>query len=46
MMRELGRSLGEKCYERGILFPREEESIVKENLSCLVRFIIHEEPTN
>ena len=47
MMRELERSLREKYTGRGILFSRDfEESIVKENLSCLVRFIMHEEPTN
>ena len=47
MMRELERPLGETFPGRGILFPKDfEESIVKENLSCLVRFIMHEEPTN
>ena len=47
MMRELERSLGEKYSGRGFLFPRDfEESIIKETLSCLVRFIMHEEPTN
>ena len=39
MMRELERSLGEKYTGRGFLF-------LKETLSCLVRFIMHEEPTN
>ena len=44
MMRELSRSLGGKYTVR---FPREsEELIIKENLSCLVRFIMHKEPTN
>ena len=47
MMRELERSLGEKYTVRDFLFPRESEVfIIKENLSCLVRFIMHEEPTN
>ena len=47
MMRELERTLREKCDGKGIPFPRDsEESIVKENLSCLVRFTMHEEPTN
>ena len=44
MMRELGRSLGGKYTLRGLFFPR--EFIIKENLSCLVRFIMHEELTN
>ena len=47
MMRELERSLPEKNMGRGFFLPREfEEPIIKENLSCLVRFIMHEEPTN
>ena len=47
MMRELKRSLARKSIESGFLFQRDfEEVIVKENLSCLVRFIMHEEPTN
>ena len=47
MMRELRRSLGEKYTVKGFLFPRDfEEFIIKENLSCIVRFIMHEEPTN
>ena len=47
MMRELRRSLGEKYTGRDIFLQREfEEFIIKENLSCLVRFIMHEEPTN
>ena len=47
MMRELERSLGEKYTVRDFLFPRESEVfIIKEYLSCLVRFIMHEEPTN
>ena len=47
MMRELSRSLEGKYTVRGFRFPREsEELIIKENLSCLVRFIKHKEPTN
>ena len=47
MMRELKRSLPGKSIWRGVLLPRDfEEFIIKENLSCLVRFIMHEEPTN
>ena len=47
MMRELKRSLARESIGSGFLFQRDfEELIVKENLSCLVRFIIHEEPTN
>ena len=47
MMRELQRSLGVRCISLGSLFPLDfEEFIIKENLSCLVRFIMHEEPTN
>ena len=47
MMRELERSLAGKSISLSSLFLRDfEESIVKENLSCLVRFIMHEEPTN
>ena len=47
MMRELRRSLGEKYTEKGFLFSRDfEEFIIKENLTCLVRFIMHEKPTN
>ena len=47
MMRELERSLGEKNTVRVFPFLRDqEESIIKENLSCLVRFTMHEEPTN
>ena len=42
MMRELRRSLAEKS----IRLRDSEELIIKENLSCLVRFIMHEEPTN
>ena len=39
MMRELKRSLARKPIGRGYLFQRDfEELIVKENLSCLVRF--------
>ena len=47
MMREMKRSLAEKFMGRDILFSREfEELNINENLSCLVRFIMHEEPTN
>ena len=47
MMRELKRSLARKSIGSGFLFQIDfEEFIVKENLSCLVRFIMHEEPTN
>ena len=45
MMRELGRSLATES--RVILFLRvPKELIIKENLSSLVRFIMHKEPTN
>ena len=45
MMRELNRSLATES--RVFFFLRSpEELIIKENLSCLVRFIMHEEPTN
>ena len=47
MMRELKRSLTGEFIGRGVIFLRDlEELIINENLSCLVRFIIHEEPTN
>ena len=47
MMRELKRSLAGEFIGRGVIFLRDlEELIINENLSCLVRFIIHEEPTN
>lgn len=47
MMRELKRSLTGEFIGRGIIILRDlEELIINENLSCLVRFIIHEEPTN
>ena len=47
MMRELERSLPEKYIERDSLFSGDfTGSIIKETLSCLVRFIMHEEPTN
>ena len=47
MMRESARSLAEKYAGRGFLFTRYfEELIIKENLSCLVRFVMHEEPTH
>ena len=46
MMRELKRSLAGES-RGGFLFQRDfEELIINENLSCLVRFIMHEEPTN
>ena len=47
MIRELKRSLARESSGSDYFFQREfEELIVKENLSCLVRFIMHEEPTN
>ena len=47
MMRELSRSLGEKYTVKDFFFPRDpEEFIIEENLSCLVRFIMHKESTN
>lgn len=47
MMRELERSLAGKSIRLSSHFLRDfEESIIKENLSCLVRFIMHKEPTN
>ena len=47
MMRELRRSLAEKSTERGLLLQESFGNlIIRENLSCLVRFIMHEEPTN
>ena len=47
MMRELERSLPEKYIERDSFFPGDfKGSIIKENLSCLVRFTMHEELTN
>ena len=56
MMRELERSLGEKYSGIDFRFRRDfedfrfrrdfEEFIITENLSCLVRFIMHKEPTN
>ena len=47
MMRELKRSLAGKSTVIGYLFLRDfEKFIIKENLSCLVRFIMHKEPTN
>ena len=46
MMRELGRSLAE-MPKRGFLSRvKLKNSTIEENLSCLVRFIMHEEPTN
>ena len=47
MMRELKRSLPGESILRGSLSLRGlKELIINENLSCLVRFIMHEEPTN
>ena len=47
MMRELKRSLARESIGSDYFFQRDfEELIVTENLSCLVRFIMHEEPTN
>ena len=43
MMRELRRSLAEKPMEKKESFGN---LIIRENLSCLVRFIMHKEPTN
>ena len=46
MMRELGRSLAE-MPRRGFLSQEKLKNFtIEENLSCLVRFIMHEEPTN
>ena len=47
MMRELGRSLAEIPIRRGFLSQENFKNFtIEENLSCLVRFIMHEEPTN
>ena len=47
MMRELNKSLARESIGSGFRFRRDfEKFIIKENLSCLVRFIMHEEPTN
>ena len=47
MMRELRRSLAEKSMEKSLLFQESFGNlIIRENLSCLVRFIMHKEPTN
>ena len=47
MIRELKRSLPRESSGSDYVFQKEfGELIVKENLSCLVRFIMHEEPTN
>ena len=47
MMRELERSLREKYNARRFRFQTEfDKFIINENLSCLVRFTMHEEPTN
>ena len=46
MMRELNRSLAIESIERDLFRGVCEEVIIKENLSCLVRFIMHKEPTN
>ena len=44
MMREFKRSLARNPIEKGDLSPR--NLSIDDNLSCLVRFIMHEEPTN
>ena len=44
MMREFGRSLARNPIEKGDLSRR--NLSIHDNLSCLVRFIMHEEPTN
>lgn len=48
MMREMKRTEGEKLQKIANIysFSRGETLTIKENLSCLIRFIIHEEPTN
>ena len=47
MMREFGRSLARNPIEKGDLSQRNFGNLcVDDNLSCLVRFIMHEEPTN
>ena len=47
MMRELKRSLpGESILSGSLSLRGLKELIINENLSCLVRFIMHEEPTN
>lgn len=51
MMRELKRTLGERHLDRRDLYwrhvYRDIPTIqVQENLSCLLRFVMHEEPTN
>ena len=47
MMRELKRSLARNPIEKGDLSGRNFRNLfIHENLSCLVRFIMHEEPTN
>ena len=46
MMRELGRSLAEMPRRGFLSRVKLKNSTIEENLSCLVRFIMHEEPTN
>ena len=47
MMREFQRSLARNPIEKGDLSRRNFGNLsIQDNLSCLVRFIMHEEPTN
>ena len=47
MMREFRRSLARNPIEKGDLSRRNFGNLwIDDNLSCLVRFIMHEEPTN
>ena len=47
MMREFGRSLARNPIEEGDRSFRDFRSLsISDNLPCLVRFIMHEEPTN
>ena len=47
MMREFRRSLARNPIEKGDLSRRNFGNLsIHDNLSCLVRFIMHEEPTN
>ena len=47
MMREFRRSLARNPIEKGDLSRRNFKNLwIDDNLSCLVRFIMHEEPTN
>ena len=47
MMKEFGRSLARNPIEKGDLSRRNFGKLsIDDNLSCLVRFIMHEEPTN